>query len=214
MTTDFYAVLDLFKEQAAEIGIAQWIVLVFGVAEVLLARANNVLLYPAGIISVTLSAYLLFDAGLYAESGLNLYYLVMSIYGWAHWSSTKGHPVRIAFANRSEWMITAVIAIGGWGILYLVLIRFTPSTVPAWDAWVSATAWAGMWLLARRRIENWILLNISNAFAIPLLFQKDLPLFGVLTLFLFVVACFGYFDWRKKYRKEHDAGSSRSSQRK
>lgn len=52
-----------------------------------------------------------------------------------------------------------------------------------------------MWLLARRRVENWILLNISNAFAIPLLFQKDLPLFGVLTIFLFLVACRGYWDW-------------------
>jgi nicotinamide mononucleotide transporter len=88
----------------------------------------------------------------------------------------------------------------GWGILYVTLVSFTKSDVPGWDAWVSSTAWAGMWLLAKRKVENWLLLNISNAFAIPLLFMKDLPLFAVLTIILFLVACKGYFDWMKKAR--------------
>jgi nicotinamide mononucleotide transporter len=73
--------------------------------------------------------------------------------------------------------------------------------VPVWDAFVSATAWAGMWLLARRKVENWVFLNISNLFAVPLLFYKKLPMFAVLTVFLFVVACFGYFDWKRKAEK-------------
>jgi nicotinamide mononucleotide transporter len=59
-----------------------------------------------------------------------------------------------------------------------------------------------MWLLARRKVENWILLNVSNAFAIPLLFQKELPLFALLTLVLFIVACFGYVDWVRITKKE------------
>jgi nicotinamide mononucleotide transporter len=68
---------------------------------------------------------------------------------------------------------------------------------------VSATACAGMWLLAKHKIENWILLNISNAIAIPLLVYKGIPLTACLTLFLFIVACFGYFNWRKQYRVLH-----------
>ena len=87
-------------------------------------------------------------------------------------------------------------------ILFLFLTSFTDSQVPAWDAWVSATGWAGMWLLARRKIENWLLLNISNAFAIPLLFNKGLPMLALLTVFLFIVACKGYFDWLKKAREQ------------
>ncbi|MCH5682920.1 nicotinamide mononucleotide transporter [Niabella sp. W65] len=66
---------------------------------------------------------------------------------------------------------------------------------------MSATAWAGMWLLAKRKIENWILLNISNAFAIPLLFYKGLPLYALLTLFLFIIAVLGYIDWNKTIKK-------------
>ena len=122
----------------------------------------------------------------------------MSVYGWWFWTANKSHePAVVSFANRREWLISVVIMFGGWAVLYVALITFTPSTVPAWDAWVSSTAWAGTWLLARRKVENWILLNISNAFAVPLLFYKELPLFAVLTIILFVVACFGFVDWEK-----------------
>ncbi len=196
----------LLREQLANIDTIQVFVLITGIAQVLLARANNILLYPVGIISVTLAMYSLFNAGLYAESLLNLYYLVMSIYGWWYWTRKTGlPPVKISYTTRSEWMVSAAIVFGGWLMLYVILVTFTPSTVPVWDAWISSTAWAGMWLLARRKIENWILLNISNAFAIPLLFQKQLPLFGVLTIFLFIVACIGYVDWIRKFKIERNS---------
>jgi nicotinamide mononucleotide transporter len=122
----------------------------------------------------------------------------MSVYGWWYWSSANNRdPVLITFSSNKEWITTAAIAFGGSLLLFFVLSMFTDSKVPAWDAWISATGWAGMWLLARRKIENWLLLNISNAFAIPLLFYKGLPLLGLLTIFLFIVACKGYIDWLK-----------------
>src|SRR5690606_17684400 len=95
------------------------------------------------------------------------------------------------------WTTVIGIVVGAFAILYFFLIYVTDSDVPIWDAWVSCTAWAGMWLLARRKIENWILLNISNAFAIPLLIHKDLYLFALLTTFLFIVAIFGYLKWAR-----------------
>jgi nicotinamide mononucleotide transporter len=161
------------------------------------------LLYPTGIVATALAIFSLFKVQLYAECLLYGYYLVMSVYGWWYWSSKKNQkPVEITFSSRAEWFITLSIAFGGSIVLFLFLTRLTDSTVPAWDAWVSATGWAGMWLLARRKIENWLLLNISNAFAIPLLFYKGLPLLALLTIFLFVVACIGYVDWLKIARKK------------
>ena len=181
----------------------EWMAVLLGVAEVLLAKANKIWLYPAGIASVLLTAYVLFHSKLYAECLLNGYYLVMSIYGWWFWVKKKNEPpVKITYSSRKDWQITIGIVIIAFFILYYTLKYQTDSTVPVWDAWVSATAWAGMWLLAKRKIENWILLNISNIFAIPLLIYKQLPLFAALTLFLFIVAIFGYFDWRKKTRQE------------
>lgn len=175
-----------------------WVGVGCGIVQVLLAKANNVLLYPFGIASILITAYVLYDAGLYAELLLNMYYLVMSIYGWLYWMRRRNEkPVPASYANKRERLITLLIAGVGFPVLYYALVHFTDSTVPAWDAWVSATAWAGMWLLAKRKIENWILLNVSNAFAIPLLIYKDLHLFALLTLFLFIVAIFGYVEWRR-----------------
>ncbi len=196
--------LQLLLEQLKETGWIQWVAVVFGVAEVLLAKKNNVLLYPAGLIGTALSIVLLLEAKLYAETLLNLYYIVMSIYGWWFWMKKRNEPpVPITYTTRKEWLICALIIFGGWGILYFVLKTYTPSTVPVSDAFVSSTAWAGTWLLAKRKIENWLVLNLSNLFAVPLLFYKDLPLFALLTVFLFVVAIFGYVDWRKIYRREN-----------
>ncbi|WP_423148748.1 nicotinamide riboside transporter PnuC [Rubrolithibacter danxiaensis] len=195
---------QLLTEQFKETGFLQWIAVLAGVAEVLLARKNKVWLYPAGILASLLSIILLVEALLYAEAALNMYYVVMSIYGWAYWIKKKNEPpVKISYSTRQDWLITFFITFAGWGILYIALKNFTNSDVPAIDAFVSATAWAGMWLLARRKIENWILLNISNFFAIPLLFHKKLPLFALLTIFLFIIAVIGFYDWKKIYKDEN-----------
>ena len=200
---------DLLIDQLSHTDAVQWAILVLGVWEVFLAKANNIWLYPAGIGATLLSVAVLFSSGLFAESLLNVYYVIMSGYGWWFWTQKKDQPpVKITRANRTDWTITVCITAGGTLGLYFILKEFTPSTVPVWDAWVSATAWAGMWLLARRKVENWILLNISNAFAIPLLLSKELPLFGVLTLFLFAVACFGYVEWIRIARQEKIASQA------
>jgi nicotinamide mononucleotide transporter len=196
--------INLFTHQLKETSWIEWLAVAFGFAEVLLARVNKVALYPAGIAGTLLSIYLFLTSGLYAESLLNLYYVIMSIYGWWYWIRKKNQPaVPITFTKRKEWLTVFLIVAGGFIFLYLILKYFTPSTVPFWDAFVSATAWAGMWLLAKRKIENWILLNISNAVAIPLLFYKHLILYASLTIFLFIVAVQGYFEWRKIVQREN-----------
>jgi nicotinamide mononucleotide transporter len=135
----------------------------------------------------------------------------MSVYGWVYWIKKRDEPpVKITWATKSEWIVTVLIVFAGWAVLYVLLKNFTTSTVPLWDSWVSSTAWAGMWLLARRKLENWILLNISNMFAIPLLCYKKLILFSALTLFLFIVAFFGFFDWLAIYKKDKQEEASLS----
>ncbi len=204
--------LQLLTEQIRETGWLQWVAVIFGVAEVLLAKRNNVLLYPAGLIGTVLSIVLLLEAKLYAETLLNIYYIVMSIYGWWFWLRKRNAPpVPITYTTRKEWLVCALIIVGGWVILFLSIKNFTTSNVPGWDAFISSTAWAGTWLLAKRKIENWLLLNLSNLFAVPLLFYKNLPLFALLTVFLFVVAIFGYFDWKKIYRQERSSSLSNST---
>ncbi len=171
----------------------------FSIIQVLLSYRNHIALYPAGIISSGLFTILMLQpsVGLYAEALLNSYYFIMSIYGWYMWYRKKENKtLPITRCSRTDWLMVLTICITSFGLLYFVLHHFTTSNVPFFDALVSATAWAGMWLLAKRKLENWILLNISNAVAIPLLFYKHLPLTALLTLFLFIVAVFGYFKWK------------------
>jgi len=197
--------LRLFVEQVRATSILEWLAVGFGVTEVLLAKRNHIGLYPMGIIAILLSLYLKLNARLYAESLLSMYYLVMSIYGWVIWSKRKANKqeaLPVSWTTRQELQIAFAIAIGGYFVLYYALVTFTNSDVPILDAFVSSVAWAGMWLLARRKIENWIFLNVSNIVAIPLMWHKNFVMFALLTLFLFIVAIFGYFDWKKIYKKQ------------
>jgi nicotinamide mononucleotide transporter len=192
----------LFQEQIIHTSLIEWLAVGFGVSEVLLAKKNSIWLYPTGIISILLSMFLLLNVKLYAETLLSIYYLVMSVYGWIIWKKRKQDGEnQVSWSSNKELTIAVLISAIGFVVLYLVLRHYTDSDVPIFDAFVSATAWAGMWLLAKRKIENWIFLNISNIVAIPLLFHKKLPLMACLTTFLFIVAIFGFFEWRKIINK-------------
>lgn len=176
----------------------EWLGVFFSVFQVLLARKNNSNNYLFGIAGISLTLYVMIQSKLYAEFTLNLYYLVMSIYGWLYWKFGKRKSeTTISETTNNEKLITAGIVIGTFSIFYFFLTNFTDSDVPILDSLVSAFAWAGMWLMARRKIENWVLLNISNIIAIPLLIHKGLYLYAVLTAFLFIVAISGYLEWRK-----------------
>lgn len=176
----------------------EWLGVFFSVFQVLLARKNNSNNYLFGIAGISLTLYVMIQSKLYAEFTLNLYYLIMSIYGWLYWKFGKRKSeTTISETTNNEKLITAGIVIGTFSLFYFFLTNFTDSDVPILDSLVSAFAWAGMWLMARRKIENWILLNISNIIAIPLLIHKGLYLYAVLTAFLFIVAISGYLEWRK-----------------
>ena len=200
---------SLFIAQVRATPTLEWIAIIAATAEVLLAKANKVLLYPAGIISTLIYTYIFLQPNtkLYADAILNVYYFVMSIYGWVLWTKrNSGQPLAISKANSKDVFLIILLSLGGWAILYFMLTwlfpavipGYTPSDIALWDAFISSTAWVGMWLLARRKIENWIVLNISNLVAIPIYVNKGMPFTAALTLFLFIVAIFGYFEWKKQ----------------
>ncbi|MCC6186788.1 MAG: nicotinamide mononucleotide transporter [Chitinophagaceae bacterium] len=192
-----------FWQQLLATQMLEWVAAIFGLVSVLFAQRNHILLYPAGLVSTAIYAYLWSraQAGLYAEALLNVYYFVMTLYGWWHWQRAKFNTalaLPISICTQRDAAIVSAIVFGFWLVFYLLLLQ-TSSTVPVWDSFVSATACAGMWLLARRKVENWLLLNLSNLIAIPLFLYKGYYVTAILTLLLFVVAIFGYLHWRALY---------------
>ena len=152
--------------------------------------------FYAGIISVCFYTYVFYDFKLYAESLLNLYYLSASILGLFLWQQKSQQ--KISITTKREWVASTGILVSSFLILFFLLNKYTDSTVPYLDATVSAFAWAGTWLLLKRKVENWILLNISNLIAIPLQIYKGLELTSILTIIYVVIAVLGYREWMKK----------------
>lgn len=200
---DASLILEAVAKQVQHATAAEWLAVGFGILQVWFSRLNKSIHYLFGVIGITISVYVLFHAKLYAEILLHVYYLVMSIYGWIYWKYSSPKDVAITRCGSKDWQTVGMICVLGFLVFYFGLVHLTDSDVPLWDSLVSCTAWAGMWLLAKRKLENWILLNISNLMAIPLLLHKGLFLYAGLTLFLFVMAFSGYFNWRKILKDEH-----------
>ncbi|WP_121667534.1 nicotinamide riboside transporter PnuC [Mesonia aquimarina] len=176
-----------------------------GVMQVLLARKNNIHNYLFGIASILIGLWVHYESKLYADLVLHLYYLGMSIYGWVYWKYGKQHEeAPISSASPNEYIKAIGIVVGCFILMSTWLVGFTDSDVPFWDATTSAFAWAGMWLMAKRKLQNWVFLNISNVISIPLLIYKDLYVYAGLTVFLFIVGTSGYFTWRKIIKNEQD----------
>ena len=182
---------------------AEWLGVLFSMIQVVLASRNNSNNYLFGIAGISLTLYVMIVAKLYGEFTLNLYYLVMSIYGWLYWKYGKQkEETKISTTNGNEKLITVGIVSFTFGLFWFFLTHYTDSDVPIWDSLVSAFAWAGMWLMAKRKVENWILLNISNLISVPLMIHKDLYLYAGLTVFLFIVAVLGYIKWSRILKEQ------------
>lgn len=176
----------------------------FGIVQVILARQNNIHNYLFGTVAILMSMWVLYQSALYADILLHLYYLVMSVYGWFYWKYGKQKAeAPISGSTKEEHLKALGIVLGCFALMSYWLGYHTDSDVPIWDAMVSAFAWAGMWLMAKRKLENWIYLNISNVISIPLMVYKELYIYAGMTVFLFIMGTSGYLKWRKLMKEEN-----------
>ncbi|MEO6490747.1 MAG: nicotinamide riboside transporter PnuC [Ferruginibacter sp.] len=188
----------------------EWLSTVTQVASVWYARKNNVLVYPTGIIGVLLAAYIYFfqtDPPLYADALLNIYYFIMSVYGWYNWIQKKDgehYDYPISWCSRKELLNGFAFFSISWLMIYLILQKLTNSNTPILDSLVSASAITAMWWMAKRKIENWIAWIFSNIVAIPLNFYKGFMLFTLMYILFLLLAWWGYVAWKQKYRSANN----------
>jgi nicotinamide mononucleotide transporter len=180
----------------------EWISTIMQVASVWYARKNNVLVYPTGIIGVLLASwvyYFLSQPPLYADAILNIYYFVMSVYGWYHWVQKKhdSYAYPISWCSSKERWNGILLFLASWAAIYFLLKKVTDSNTPVLDSLVSASAITAMWWMAKRKIENWLAWIFSNIVAIPLNFYKGFMLFTLMYVLFLVLAWMGYQSWKK-----------------
>ena len=195
--------LNVFQQFVSEIQqttLLEFLGVVFGIGSVFFSRKENILVYPVGMVSTVIFIYLYIIHGLYADASVNFYYTVMSVIGWIMWSRKKegSEILHITKSNKKEWIQSIIFFIICWIILFVVLKNFTDSTVPQADAFASAAAFTGMWLMNKKKVENWIWWIITNIASIPLNYYKGLAFTSFQYIVLLVLAIAGLKEWTKK----------------
>jgi nicotinamide mononucleotide transporter len=172
----------------------------FGISSVWFARKENIWVYPTGIVNVLIYVYLCFYAGLYADMAINAFYFVMSVFGWYNWSrriDTLNH-VLISSLIIKQWLLYILLIFVAFGLIYYVLLNYTDSTVPLFDSFTTSLFIVGMWLMAIKKIENWLLWILGDVLVIPMFAMKGLAFTSIQYIVFLVLAVMGYFEWRKR----------------
>ncbi len=190
-----------FYDQLLETSVPEFIAVVCGILSVWFSKQEKILVYPFGIISVTIFIYLTYEYGLYAETGINIYYFIMSVYGWWNWKNTKdlgANQIPITRSTGRGHLINVCTFILAFILIYILLIRFTDSDVPILDSLTTAFAVTGMYLMALKKTEHWLFWIACDLISIPLYIYKGLPFTSLQFLVFTYLAALGWISWKRK----------------
>jgi nicotinamide mononucleotide transporter len=201
---------EIYQQFIADIQNTQWyeyVAVIMGIASVWFSRLENIWVYPTGLINTIIYIYLSFNGGLLGEASVNFYYTVMSIYGWVMWAKKDQqhqHVLQITTATKKEWLqhlgFFAVFYIAIFFLLTYLKKDFAPGAIPWADAFASATAFTGMWLMTKKKVESWYWWIATNIASVPLYFVKHYVFTSVYYIVLLIMAVFGLLEWMKRKR--------------
>jgi len=186
-------------------GWLEYIAVFAGIASVWFSRMENILVYPVGLINTIIYIYLSFKFHLPGEASVNFYYTVMSIYGWYIWlkkDQRQQKVLHISYSGKKMWLYQFLFFLFFYVTIYFSLTylkkEFFEGAIPWGDAFASATAFTGMWLMTRKKVESWYWWIATNIASIPLYFAKGLVFTSVYYLVLLVLAFWGLTEWKRK----------------
>jgi nicotinamide mononucleotide transporter len=183
----------------------EYIAVFTGIASVWFSKKENILVYPVGLINTIIYVYLSIKGELYGEASVNFYYTVVSIYGWILWARKNNqhqHVLHITKSNTKEWVHQILFFFAFYVAIYYSLIylktAFFANTIPWADAFASATAYTGMWLMAKKKVESWYWWIATDFASIPLYFAKDFVFTSVYYFVLLIMAITGLLEWQRR----------------
>ncbi|MCW3074135.1 MAG: hypothetical protein JWP69_1204 [Flaviaesturariibacter sp.] len=186
----------------------EYIAVFTGIVSVWFSKKENILVYPVGLINTGIYAYLSIRGELYGEASVNVYYTVMSIWGWIIWTRRNERQElvhRITYSGDREWGYQLQFFVSIYMIIFFSLTylkdNFSANTIPALDAFASAAAFTGMWLMAKKKVESWYWWIATNITSIPLYFAKGYVFTSVLFFVLLMLAFFGLAEWKVRAKK-------------
>lgn len=196
---DFF--LDPYKTTPVYAIVLEAIAFVFGIASVIYAKRENILVYPTGLVATVITVYLLYKAEYLGDMMINFYYSIMSIYGWYNWSRKRNnvYVVPISRTNNKEKLIGLMLFCLTVLITYLVYTFFdyTIKTENYIDIFTSGLFFTAMWYMATKKLENWTLWIIGDLITVPLYAYRGLGLLSLQYLIFTILAIQGYLVWKK-----------------
>ncbi len=172
---------------------------VLGLAYILLEYKASVWMWLVGFMMQALGIVLYYQKGLYADCGMEFYYLVMTVYGYWRWIHGSKENKELKITHFPKKMILPWLAIiaAVWLVIYLLLINFTNSNVPVADSFTTALSIIGIWALAHKYLEQWFIWIAVDVVTCALYFYKDIPFKASLYALYVIIAIFGYRKWLK-----------------
>jgi nicotinamide mononucleotide transporter len=200
-------ILHNFLQGIANTTWLEYIAVISGIVSVWFSRKENILVYPTGLVNTIVYVYLSFKFHLLGEASVNFYYTVMSLYGWWLWTKkNREHKniVVIKFSDKRWWLLQLGVFALFYIIIFLLLTylkqNFYSGAIPWADALASSTAFTGMWLMTKKKVESWYWWILTNAASIPLYFVKGLVFTSVYYIVLLAMAFWGLAEWKQKTR--------------
>lgn len=194
-----------FITQVQQTSLLEYIAVVTGIGSVYFSKKENILVYPVGLINTIIYVYISIEGSLFGEASVNFYYTVMSIYGWILWArKDRQNQIVLHITNSSakEWVQQLLFFAFFYVTIFFALSwaknAFYANTIPALDSFASATAFTGMWLMAKKKVESWYWWLATNVTSVPLYFIKGYALTSVYYVILLVLAVFGLIEWQQR----------------
>ena len=203
----FSEICQQFFADIRHTGLLEFFAVIAGIASVWFSKKEHILVYPVGLINTVFYVYISVKGNLIGEGVVNVYYTIMSVYGWYLW--TKKNPLHqkvlhITSASQKEWLLHLLFFIFCYAVIFFSLVElkknFYPGAIPWADAFASATAFTGMWLMAKKKLESWYWWIATNIASIPLYFVKHYVFTSVYYFVLLILAFAGLMAWKNKMK--------------
>lgn len=201
---------ELFRQFLLDLkntGWLEFIAVLSGIVSVWYSRKEDILVYPTGLINTLAYVWLSFHSSLLGEASVNLYYTILSIYGWILWSKKDQQQqviLHVTRSSRKELLQQYAFFGVGYALMFFALTflkrGFAPMAIPWADAFASATAYTGMWLMTKKKLESWYWWIATNVASIPLYFIKHYVFTSVYYVILLGLAIAGLLEWNKKLK--------------
>jgi nicotinamide mononucleotide transporter len=197
-----YPIIEIYLEITA---------VIFGILSVWFAKKNTILVFPTGIINTSIYVYLLWKWSLLGDMMINGYYVVMSVYGWYIWTRKKEGTDEFPISSISKNEKGLAFVIFTLTIAFVIAVYLYFNKFTSWsayvDTFVTGIFFVGMWLMAKRKIENWILWIIGNTISVPMYFFKGYTFTSIQYIIFTIIAIYGYLEWKKTLNNSSSLGT-------